>query len=133
MHANSEGTQLRVNISPEHLGHLDIRLTASEGKIAAHIFTASLTAKEALDLQVHQLRNSLMQQGISVDKIEISYQNSQSSFGQQHAHPEQRFSQQGQKQDGLSRKGISYHGIEEEAAIERNLLLDGTVKINYTI
>ncbi|MBW9234953.1 hypothetical protein JQK62_22535, partial [Leptospira santarosai] len=44
-----EGAQLKVNIAPEHLGHLDIRLTASEGKIAAQIFTSNLVAKEALE------------------------------------------------------------------------------------
>lgn len=133
LRANPEGTQLRVNIFPEHLGHLDIHLTASEGKIAAQIFTSSLASKEALDLQVNQLRHSLMQQGISVDKIEITYQHSQQSFGQQHAHPEHRFSHQGQRQGISSRNGNAYHVMEEEAAAERNHLLDGSVKVNYTI
>lgn len=133
LRTNLEGTQLRVNIFPEHLGHLDIRLTALEGKIAAQIFTSSLASKEALDLQINQLRNSLMQQGISIEKIEVTYQNSQQSFGQQHAHPEQRFSQQGQRQGVSSRNGYAYHVMEEEAAVERHHLLDGSVKVNYTI
>lgn len=128
-----EGTQLRVNIYPEHLGHLEIRLTSAEGKITAQIFTASLTAKEALDLQVHQLRNSLMQQGLSVEKIEITQQPSQHSFGQQHAQPEQRFAQQPERQAGLPRNGKAYHLMEEEAAVERHQHLDGSVKVNYTI
>lgn len=133
LRANQEGTQLRVNISPEHLGHLDIRLTASEGKIAAQIFTSSLVAKEILDIQVNQLRNSLMQQGISIDRIEITHQNSAQSFEQQHAHAEQRFAQQQQRQGASTRNRSTYHVIEEEAAIERNHLLDGSLKVNYTI
>ena len=85
-----EGTQIRVNITPDHLGHLDIRFTEINGKIAAHIFTSTLVAKEVLDLQMNQMRNVLLQQGIPLDKIEVSQQNLQ-SFGQQTDH---RFSQQ---------------------------------------
>lgn len=134
LRVNHEGTQLRVNISPDHLGQLDIRLTASEGKIIAQIFTSSITAKEALDLQINQLRNSLMQQGISIERIDITHQNSQQSFGQQHAHAEQHFSQQQQQKQGSSARNRSvYHEMEEEEAMGRNHLLDTTGKVNYTI
>lgn len=132
LHATSEGTQIRVNVTPDHLGHLDIRLTASEGKIVAHIFTTSLVAKEALELQVNQLRNSLQQQGISVERIEITHQTSQQSLGQQHAQSEQRFTQQ-QKQGTSSRNKNAYQQIEEEVAIERSQLSDQSVKVDYTI
>ena len=43
---NQEGTQIRVNIAPDHLGHLDIRFTEINGKIAAHIFTSTLVRKK---------------------------------------------------------------------------------------
>ncbi|WP_404330210.1 flagellar hook-length control protein FliK [Mesobacillus maritimus] len=133
LHSTLEGTQLRVNIFPEHLGHLDIRLTSIDGKITAQIFTASLTAKEALDLQVQQLRNSLIQQGVPVEKIEIAHQPSQQSFGQQHAHPEQRFSQQQHRQGISPRNGNAYLLTEEEAATDRQPFADGSVQVNYTI
>lgn len=133
LNGTQEGTQLKVNIAPEHLGHLDIRLTASEGKIAAQIFTSNILAKEALELQVNQLRNSLLQQGVTIDRIEISQQSSQSSFGQQHAHPDQRFSQQQQKQGHASHNKNGYQRIEEEAAVERNHSSEGLMKVDYTI
>ena len=133
LNGTQEGTQLKVNIFPEHLGHLDIRLTASEGKIAAQIFTSNLLAKEALELQVNQLRNSLLQQGVTIDRIEISQQSSQSSLGQQHAHPDQRFSQQQQKQGHASHNKNGYQRIEEEAAVERNHSSEGLMKVDYTI
>jgi flagellar hook-length control protein FliK len=132
LNSTVEGTQLRVNIFPEHLGHLDIRLTSLDGKITAQIFTASLSTKEALDLQVQQLRNSLMQQGISVEKIEIEHHNSQQSFGQQHANPDQRFSQQQQKHGISGRNGNAYR-MEEEVAADRQPLSEGSVQVNYTI
>jgi len=133
LNSSLEGTQLRVNITPENLGHLDIRLTSLDGKITAQIFTASLTTKEALDLQVQQLRNTLMQQGVSIDKIEIEHQSSQQSFGQQNAHPDQRFAQQQQKNGISGRNGNAYLLMEEEVTAERQQLSEGSVQVNYTI
>lgn len=132
MNRTGEGNQIKVNIFPEHLGHLDIRITELNGKIAAHIFTSSLVAKEALDLQVNQLRNSLLQQGVTIDKIEITQQHSSQSFGQQNTHPDQRFSQQ-QKQGNASGNKNGYQRIEEEATIERNHAVNGMMKVDYTI
>ena len=132
LNGTGEGTQIKVSIFPQHLGHLDIRITELNGKIAAQIFTSSLVAKEALDLQVNQLRNSLLQQGVTVDKIEITQQHSSQSFGQQHAHPDQRFSQQ-QKQGTASGSKNGYQRMEEEATIQRNHTSDGTMKVDYTI
>jgi flagellar hook-length control protein FliK len=131
LNGTGEGTQIKVNIFPEHLGHLDIRITELNGKIAAQIFTSSLVAKEALDLQVNQLRNSLLQQGITIEKIEITQQHS-SQFGQQNAHPDQRFSQQ-QKQGNASHNKNGYQRLEEEVTIERNHAVTGQMKIDYTI
>lgn len=132
LNGTGEGTQIKVNIFPEHLGHLDIRITELNGKIAAQIFTSSLVAKEALDLQVNQLRNSLLQQGITIEKIEISQQHSSQSFGQQNTHPDQRFSQK-QKQGSASHNKNGYQRLEEEVVIERNHAVNGTMKVDYTI
>lgn len=127
------GTQIRVNIFPEHLGHLDILLSASNGKITAQIFTSNIVAKEALDLQVNQLRNSLLQQGLAIDKIEISHNTSQQTLGHQNAQPDQRFSQHQQKQGNASRDKNGYHRMEEEEEFERNQSVDGLIKVDYTV
>ena len=131
---SGDNAQIKVSIFPEHLGHLDIRLTTTDGKIAAQIFTSNVMAKEALELQVNQLRVLLTQQGMTVDRIEITQQSSQQSFGQQNAHSDQRFSQQ-QKQGTALHNKNGYQLIEEEAAaMERVGSSDGAMmKIDYTI
>nr|WP_246231667.1 flagellar hook-length control protein FliK [Sporosarcina jiandibaonis] len=127
---SQEGTQIRVNITPDHLGHLDIRFTEINGKIAAHIFTSTLVAKEVLDLQMNQMRSLLLQQGIPIDKIDVSHQNLQ-SFGQQTEH---RFSQQRrEKQEAASHGKNEYERIDEEVAVERNQLSDLSMNVNYTV
>lgn len=133
MSTNGESTQIKVNISPDHLGHLDIRLTETNGKIAAQIFTSSLAAKDAIDLQLNQLRNTLIQQGLTVEKIEVVQNNSQQSLGQQNAQSEQRFAQQQQRQNGANRENNGYQQIEEKAAVERSHLDSGMMKVDYTV
>jgi flagellar hook-length control protein FliK len=130
LQSSSEAAQMRVNIFPEHLGQLDIVLTSSEGKVTAQIFTASLAAKEALDLQINQLRNALIQQGVSVEKIEVAHQQSHQSFGEQHAHHDQRSSQQ-QRQGVSQRSG--YFPLEEESPAEHPHYGAGSVQVDYTV
>lgn len=127
---NGENAQIKVSIFPEHLGHLEIRLSTVDGKMAAQIFTSNLLAKEALDLQVYQLRNSLVQQGITVDRIEISQQGTGTDFSQQ---SEQRFAQQQQRQQTPTKNG--YQRLQEEtAAFIRPDPSAGTVmSVDYTI
>lgn len=134
MNGAGENAQIRVSIFPEHLGHLEIRLNTVDGKVAAQIFTTSIAAKEALDFQVNQLRASLVQQGIAVDRIEISQQQPGQSFGQPHAHQEQRFSQQQRQGTGSSPSKNGYQRMEEEKTVVRSHSADGTkMTVDYTI
>lgn len=99
---NEQGTQLRVKLHPEHLGHLDIRITSLDGKITAQIMTGTKVAKEALELTVGQLRTSLVQQGIQVEKIEVSHQaqqHHQSNFSDSRSN-HQSFGQHSQHHNG---------------------------------
>lgn len=132
MSTTGESTQIKVNITPDHLGHLDIRLTETNGKIAAQIFTSSIAAKDALDLQLNQLRQTLAQQGLNIEKIEVVQNNSQQSLGQQNAQSEQRFAQQ-QRQNTANRETNGYQQIEEKAAVERSHLDSGMLKVDYTV
>lgn len=133
MTVSGESTQIKVNITPEHLGHLDIRLTETNGKIAAQIFTSSMAAKDALDLQLNQLRNTLIQQGLTVEKVEVVQNSSQQSLGQQNAQAEQRFQQQQDRQKAGVRDTNGYQQVEEKSASERNRHESGTMKVDYTV
>ena len=65
---DGELTQLRVRLKPEHLGHLDIRIISENGKVTAQIMTSTKLAKDVLELQLYQLRATLTQQGIQIEK-----------------------------------------------------------------
>ncbi|WP_047151647.1 flagellar hook-length control protein FliK [Aneurinibacillus tyrosinisolvens] len=69
-----------LRLFPENLGQVDVRITALNGQITAHFVTSSTAGKEAVEQQLHQLRSALIQQGLYVEKIEVS-QNSTTAAG----------------------------------------------------
>jgi len=132
MSTSGESTQIKVNITPDHLGHLDIRLTETNGRIAAQIFTSSMAAKDAMDLHLSQLRSMLVQQGLTIEKLEVVQHNSQQSLGQQNAQSEQRFTQQ-QRQNSAGRETNGYQQLEEKSAVDRSHYDTGMMKVDYTV
>ncbi|MBB5179304.1 flagellar hook-length control protein FliK [Planomicrobium koreense] len=128
-----ETTQLKVSIFPEHLGQLEIRLSTVDGKVAAHILASNPMAKEALELQVYQLRNSLTQQGIQVDRIEISsQQQAGQSLSQQQGQQEQRFARQ-QRQQPTTKNGYQQNGEEANGFVRGAASELSVIGVDYTI
>lgn len=103
---NSGGTQkLFIKLFPEHLGSIRVELFQKDQVMMARIITATGTAKETLESQVHGLRQAFAAQNLTVDKIEIFQQPSQQErfFNrdpqQQHRQPDKQ-QQQEKKEKG---------------------------------
>lgn len=122
MKTTEEGTQIRLKLSPEHLGQLDIRITSTEGKIHAQLLASSQMAREALELSVGQLRVALQQQGIQVDRIEISQQDSLNHSLQDHREG-QAFAQHQQQSSSKKDAALGYQS--EEQLAESEILEEG--------
>jgi flagellar hook-length control protein FliK len=67
-------TEARFSLYPEHLGHVEIKISTQEGQVSAQIITDTSLAKETLEGQLHQLRQALQQLGINVQKLEVVQQ-----------------------------------------------------------
>ncbi len=128
---NGDETNIRIKLSPENLGQLDIRLTTSDGKVTAHIVTATAGAKELIESQLHQLRHTLVQQGIQLDKVEVVQQpqGSQNTFMQDGRGEQGQQFQQGKQRH--ERKGE--YELEDNPLVtnEREESMSGG--INYAI
>lgn len=72
-------TETTLRLFPENLGRVDVRITALNGAVTAHFITSQVAGKEAIEQQLNQLRHALMQQGLQVEKIEVSYMATTSS------------------------------------------------------
>ncbi|MEH7107210.1 flagellar hook-length control protein FliK [Bacillus sp. JJ1764] len=64
-------TEAKFSLYPEHLGHVEVKITSQQGMVTAQIVTDTSMAKEALEGQLQQLKQSLQQQGIQLQKIDV--------------------------------------------------------------
>ncbi|WP_025027655.1 flagellar hook-length control protein FliK [Caldalkalibacillus mannanilyticus] len=128
---SDDAAQIRIKLAPEHLGHLDIKVISENGKISAVVLASSRLAKEALELQLSQLRLALTQQGLQVDKIEVAQQNqtNQSLHQQQDTKGNQQYSQQ------RDQEAQSTGNEEDEFSFESELerMQEEIAGINYVV
>lgn len=65
-------SQARLSLYPEHLGQVDVRISSHNSVLTAHLVADTWLAKELLDGQLDQLRLALQNQGMQVNKLEVS-------------------------------------------------------------
>ncbi|HEY9855038.1 MAG TPA: flagellar hook-length control protein FliK, partial [Stenomitos sp.] len=65
-------SELRLQLSPEHLGRMEIRVMSHEGSLSAQIRVDHAQARDMMNVQLAELRQSLADQGIKIDKLEVS-------------------------------------------------------------
>lgn len=81
---NNGGSEMEVNLKPEHLGRLQLKVTIENEVVTAKFVAESQQVKEIIESNLGQLRRSLQENGIQVDTIMVSvgYQQSNESFEQ---------------------------------------------------
>lgn len=67
-----EQTNMELQLNPEHLGRVHLTITEKEGMMTASFSTQTQVAKEAIESQMTALRDSLAEQGIKVEVIEVT-------------------------------------------------------------
>jgi len=65
-------TKMEMQLNPEHLGKLYVEVIENEGAITAKIQTQNAVVKEALEMQIADLKVSLNQAGVKVDSVEVT-------------------------------------------------------------
>lgn len=69
----SDVTSIEMQLNPENLGKVYLQISSTkEGSITAQLAAQNEAVKEALETQMIELRQSLHQQGIKVDAIEVT-------------------------------------------------------------
>ncbi|MFM9277315.1 flagellar hook-length control protein FliK [Paenibacillus jiagnxiensis] len=72
-------SEATIMLRPEHLGQLEVKLSMSNGQLVAQFMTEHGGAKDLLEQQMSHLRASLHNQGIQVNKVEVTHNESLSS------------------------------------------------------
>lgn len=112
-------SELEMQLHPESLGNLHIRLTAKEGTLTAHFTAQNETVKAALESQMIQLKETFREQGVTVEAIEVTVQSHR--FDQQYSGGSSSAKEDGRQPGRQARRRINLNLPEEELAEEDQL------------
>lgn len=103
-------TEARLMLTPENLGHVDVRISMQNGILTAIFQAETAMGKDALENQMVQLRASLASQGITVEKIEVT----QGAFAAQLSQQQKQGSQQHLQDQNSQQRNHGDENFEEE-------------------
>ncbi len=64
--------KLTMQLRPDHLGQMNLRIVLNNGEMQIHARVESITAQAALESHIGLLREGLEKQGINLDRLEVS-------------------------------------------------------------
>lgn len=101
----SDTSQLEVQLYPQHLGRIQIQVMMKNGVMTAQIHAETEMAKQAIEGQLQQLKDTFQQKSIQVEAVEVSV--STSSFQQE----QQRQDTAGDSKQSHSSRRIRMNGF----------------------
>lgn len=129
-------SELEMQLHPESLGNLHIRLSAKEGVVTAQFTAQNDTVKTALESQMIQLKENFKEQGITVEAIEVTVESHR--FDQNLSRNGQN-AENGNRQNGKQRnRRLNLNALEEEEnlteedRIAAEILKDSGGTVDYT-
>gem|GEM_PF-4903204 len=96
-------TELQIQLKPEFLGKLNLRISSENGVVTAKFNTESLQVKGIIEANLNTLKSALAEQGVKVDQlvVNVGTEKDQSEFQEREAAFRHKKSQKGSK-DSLS-------------------------------
>ena len=131
---------MEMQLNPENLGKIYLNVSEKEGVVRAQIAAQNAAVKEALETQVMELRQSLNQQGIKVDAIEVTVATHEFEQNlEENARQEQQAQQQMEESQKQTRKNLNLNDLDsmsglmsEEEQLAAQIMRDNGNQIDFT-
>jgi len=91
---SDEKTSMALQLNPGHLGKVAVSVTAEQGVVKGQFIAENNVVKEMLETNMIQLKTQLEEQGIKVDKIEVTLGNATDYFDQRQQDNQEQASRQ---------------------------------------
>lgn len=72
VNVTSDTTSMEIQLTPEHLGKINLNVATRNGVITATITAQNESVKAAIENQVIQLKESMNNQGLKVENVEVT-------------------------------------------------------------
>lgn len=125
--------QLEMQLHPESLGTVHIQLTSKGGEVTAQFHVQNEAVKAALESQVSTLQETLKEQGVKVEAIQITVESHgfESNLWQGQGREENASSQGNRKQPRrINLSELDVNAMEQENADEEQLLAARMMEVN---
>lgn len=117
-------TSMELQLNPDNLGKVNLNVQSKNGVMTAQFVVQNEISKEAIESQLNTLKETLSQQGIKVDSIEVTVAGYDFSQNSQTDTKDQMNDQKNQSKKKMS-IGES-QSVNEEAEVEENTTTDVT-------
>jgi len=110
---SGDKTSMELQLNPEHLGKMAVSITAEQGVVKGHFVVENSLVREMIESNIALLKTQLEEQGIKVDKVEVTIGDANQFFDQN------KENQQAFKQN--KRKFNRINKLSDKMAIEEQL------------
>lgn len=132
---NGDETKMQFQLNPEFLGKVTVQVAVKAGVVTAQFAAENQTVKEAIEGQIVQLKESLNNQGLKVEAVEVTIESHEFERNlEENEHNRENLEEK--KQSG--RKQLNYREIEdleelpEDEALIAEMMVGSGNSINYT-
>jgi flagellar hook-length control protein FliK len=81
IHLSSGQHEARIDLKPDFLGQMRMQVVADNHQVTLKILTEHGFVKDMIEHNIHQLKADLQQQGMTIDKLEVSVSRDPDEFG----------------------------------------------------
>lgn len=123
-------TKFEMQLNPEHLGKVSLQVVSKDGAITAQIAAGNAAVKEAIESQITVLKQSLEEQGIKVESIEVTI--ASHGFEQNNQGNENDFENNNSKKSSSLRNFDGSQDEELEISVEEQLMQENGSTVSYS-
>lgn len=129
-----EATHMEIQLNPESLGKVSIEVIARDGKLTATFTAETEMAKAAIEGQLQTLKETLSNQGLKVEAIDVAVSDFESEFrqGKQQGDAENQPKQSRRHQINLDDFNENAADVTEEEVLAAKVLEQNGGSIDYT-
>ena len=80
IHVKNGQHEAKIDLKPDFLGHVRMQVSTVNHQVTVKILTEFSIVKDMIENNIHQLKADLQQQGLNVDKLEVSVSHDSDKF-----------------------------------------------------
>lgn len=132
----ADTSAMEMQLNPEKLGKVNLSVVSKNGQMTASFITENEVAKHALESQMQNLKDTLQNQGLKVDAIEVSvsdfrFEQSSNMNGEQQRQSGDNKKKSSRKID-LSMLEDGFEDLSEEDTLAAQIMIDNGNTVDYT-